>query len=332
MPHRQHARTLAVVGAAFCASLALVVPAGATSTRSRTIPSRTMLVFLRPSVARTSPRFSRAVVATSQRSMREWASTAGVRVLGAATVPDVLVMRLTAAQARTLSFNPAVRQVLPNVAIPGPSVPRATLAHAAAAHVVAAKAPCGTAKSPELDPEGLTAIDGTPADRSGGDGQGVKVAFLADGLDPTNTDLSATPRSPRRLGDAGPRRRVGQTSREWPERDTDGAEAFGDAASIAAQGNEVYDLSAVVGAATRCTRAATCASRATHPGEPARAQRLRLLRRRAGHDIVQAVNYAVAHGAKVINESFGFNDSPSSPSTSSGRPTTPRPPPASPSS
>ena len=66
----------------------------------------------------------------------------------------------------------------------------------------------------------------------------MTVAFFADGVDPNNPDSST-----RRLGPQGqhvlsPIR----LRRGWAQSLTNGAEAFGDAGSIAAQGNQIYDL------------------------------------------------------------------------------------------
>ena len=48
---------------------------------------------------------------------------------------------------------------------------------------------CGTAKSPELDPEALSQINYPGAQALGVDGAGVTVAFLAGSIDTTNPDF-----------------------------------------------------------------------------------------------------------------------------------------------
>ena len=88
-------------------------------------------------------------------------------------------------------------------------------------------------------------------------------------------------------------------------------EAFLDASSIAAQGNTVYDLSFVSSA--HPLPAGPCDVRIT--GAAPGATILGLSAFSNTHDtttsnFVQAIDYAVAHGVKVLNESFGCNPFP----------------------
>ena len=147
----------------------------------------------------------------------------------------------------------------------------------------------------------------------GADGAGVTVAFLADGIDPNNADL----RRNRAYGPQGSPVIVHYQdfSGDGTRAKTDGGEAFGDASSIAAQGNLEYDLSEYVnpdmasvlpqgGCWTRIVGAA--------PGASLLALKVLGLgsANQSTSGFVQALQYAVQHGAKVINESFGSEDFP----------------------
>ena len=98
---------------------------------------------------------------------------------------------------------------------------------------------------PLLEPEALQlthdAYDdsSTPSAQQIATGKGVTVAFLADGLDINNPDFIRADGSHVIVD-------YQDFSGEGPNAPTPGGEAFGDASSIAAQGREVYDLSAFV--------------------------------------------------------------------------------------
>src|SRR4029453_4278970 len=94
---------------------------------------------------------------------------------------------------------------------------------------------CPTAPpKPLLEPEALDLTHTTQAHRIS-TGMGVRVAFLADGVDPNNADF-IRPDGSHFFVD------YQDFSGEGPFAPTGGAEAFGDASSIAAQGRQVYDL------------------------------------------------------------------------------------------
>ena len=75
-------------------------------------------------------------------------------------------------------------------------------------------------------------------------GSGVKVAFIADGLDTTNPDFQRNPAYDRGLSPAAPSSSdYKDFSGEGTGVATGGGEAFLDASSIAAQGRDVYNIS-----------------------------------------------------------------------------------------
>jgi hypothetical protein len=140
-------------------------------------------------------------------------------------------------------------------------------------------------------------------------GTGVKVAFIADGLDTTvpgfirpdgshvfvdYEDFSGDP-----AGTA-----------------TAGGEAFGDASSIAAQdmpnGKPLYyDISKFVNAAHPLPSPCNIRIRGMAPGASLMGLKVfSQLGYTTTSGFVQAIEYAVSHGADVINESFGGNPYP----------------------
>jgi subtilisin family serine protease len=210
--------------------------------------------------------------------------------------------------AQLLAANPDVSAVIPNEPIPVASSLAKPAASAAqgATPLPGACAPNGQV---QLDPEAIEAIHaataaggGPSAQGLGYTGSGVKVAFIADGVDPDNPDFI---------------RANGQHvfidyqdfSGTGTNAPTDGAEAFLDSSSIAAQGREVYNV----------------ASYGDGLSEPCN---IRILGVAPGASLVglnvfgsanvafnsvflEAIDYAVTvDHVNVINESFGDNPFP----------------------
>jgi hypothetical protein len=138
--------------------------------------------------------------------------------------------------AGALRQSPAISQVLADTPI-GASAPAAPALGPAAnirpvlqPHGVApASEFCGTRAQPELGPEALQVVHATPTETMGADGAGVTVAFLADGIDPSNADFVRN----RAYGPQGARVIVHYQdfSGDGTQAKTAGGEAFGDASS-----------------------------------------------------------------------------------------------------
>jgi hypothetical protein len=299
---------------AACAAVSVVAPAGATTTTLGPHPSpvRTELVFVRaPTAVAGSPR-ARVAARAAQASVAVDAARLGARVLARTTVPDALVVRLDGAQASSLAASPLVRAVLPDTAIPAPASPTIpTRPAAGAARGAVVHAACGTFRHPEADPEALASIDGSRTATHGYDGRGVTVALLADGLQVANADFRRNPRYA--TAASPPRSRVithyVDFSGDGTAARTAGGEAFLDASSIAAQGNAVYDLNREVSHAHPLTPG--CDVRITGSAPGATVDALKVFGRTdlaTSSGFVQAIDWAVAHGVKVLNESFGSND------------------------
>jgi hypothetical protein len=228
---------------------------------------------------------------------------------------------MSAAAAASLARSPAVAHVFPDLELSmGPSSRQQSAAVGAPGRAAASAGARPTATTgpicpsdpshPLLEPEALgvthTAFDNpsTPQAQSIVDGTGVKVAWIADGIDVNNPDF-IRPDASHVFVD------YQDFSGSGPSAPTGGAEAFGDASAIAAQGRQTYDLSQFVNAA--------------HPLPPG--CNVRVLGMAPGASLIglkvfdssgsaptsrfiDAIDYAVTDGADVLNESFSANPFP----------------------
>ena len=140
--------------AAACTLIALVAPAAARAAAPASHRA-TVLVFMRHGAGGSRAHAAQASVATL-------AAELGGRVLARTTVPDTLTVRVTATGAHALATSPLVAAVLPDVAIPGPATPSSPRPTSAPRGTRPARASCGTAAHPQLNPEALSAIHDTP--------------------------------------------------------------------------------------------------------------------------------------------------------------------------
>ncbi len=232
------------------------------------------------------------------------------------TLGNAFSATVTTAQAATLALDPAVASVTVDRPVPvSPQAPSTAAAAAPAPSAAAGPSPvdpgaCSTdPDKPVLEPEALTTINARSSDPAqktaaslGIDGSGVKVAYIADGINPAN---------------AGFRRADGTSAivdykdfyGDGPDAVTGGAEAFGDASAIAAQGNVTFDVADFANPAVVSFPGGHCYIRivGVAPGAS-------IVALKAGSEllpnsaILQAIDYAVttAH-VDVINESFGGN-------------------------
>jgi hypothetical protein len=223
---------------------------------------------------------------------------------------DAVAATVSAGEAKRLAGNPAVSEVTPDLPIPVTSSAPVFKPAKGAAGLKPLPNACPTSsKAVQLDPEAVEAIHaatqsgkGDSAQALGYTGAGVKVAYIADGVDPNNPDFIRANGKHVFIDNED----FSGTGTSAP---TDGGEAFLDASSIAAQGRHVYNVQGYgVGLSVPC--------------------RIRILGVAPGASLVglnvfgsanvafnsvflEAVNYAVnvAH-VNVINESFGSNPFP----------------------
>ncbi|HEY3714787.1 MAG TPA: S8 family serine peptidase [Jatrophihabitantaceae bacterium] len=221
---------------------------------------------------------------------------------------------VTPAQAAALAADPAVASVVPDTTVsvtpqdPAPATQAApSSAKPAATSADGPYAVCPSDPSkPLLEPEALKTMraastDGSPSAQDLVDGTGVKVAYIADGIDPNNADL-IRPNGEHVITD------YQDFSGDGPNSPTSGAEAFGDASGIAAQGTVVHDLSqfanpAAISLPTGCNiRIVGVAPGASIVAIKAGGELL------PNSAILQAIDYAVTvDHVDVINQSFGAN-------------------------
>jgi hypothetical protein len=172
------------------------------------------------------------------------------------TLVDSLAATVSKSEVAWLKSDPAVKEVIPDVIIHGPNplappaVSKATAAKPAKSaahlngpaltpHVIPGACSSGT---PQLDPEGL-ALTGTdslnpsqPTARSLGiTGAGVKVAWVADGVDPNNINFI-------RANNTSAFADYQDFSGDGPGQQTSGDEAFLDSNTIAGQGLHTYNV------------------------------------------------------------------------------------------
>jgi subtilisin family serine protease len=153
--------------------------------------------------------------------------------------------------------------------------------------------------APLIEPEARQVMNVDAADQIT-DGSGVTVGIIADGIDPGNPDL-IRPDGQHVVID------YQDFSGSGPSAPTDGREAFLDAGSIAAQGNQTYDLSGFVNPAHPLPPGCTIKIEGVAPG--ASLAVLNVAGSNAGFfdsQVIQAIDWAVLHDhVNVLNESFG---------------------------
>ena len=244
---------------------------------------------------------------------------------------------VSAGEEASLRANPAVAEVVPDVRIsgaqptatnsggsnapaPATGAALATSSRAAAsgrasltAHVIPGA--CGRNGKALLDPEGLALTNTASQSRAqrtarslGITGSGVKVAYIADGLNPDNVNFIRP--SGRSVFDPATGGDYEDFSGDGPGRITGGDEAFLDANTIAGQGIHVYNVNGF--SAQRDPSACNIKIEGVAPG----ASLVGLDVYGAYEDgtessFLEAINYAVeTDHVNVINESFGSNPFP----------------------
>jgi hypothetical protein len=241
------------------------------------------------------------------------AKSAGMRDVRGFTSVNAIAATATTAQISALTADPNVAAVYPDLPITkAPTGADATPPAKGAAQSGIASPICPSDPSkPLLEPEALQTTDtafsnpATPQAQSLATGAGVKVAFLADGLDINNPDFIRADGSHVFVD-------YKDFSSEGPDAPSSAAEAFGDASSIAAQGLHAYDLADFVNPAHPLPKGCTITVRGIAPGASLVGLKVFGNSNTAPTSrFIQAIDYAVNDaGVDVINESFGGNPFP----------------------
>jgi subtilisin family serine protease len=225
---------------------------------------------------------------------------------------------ISEAEGARLARDPAVAKVLADQVV---SLPRE--AHApgfggtSPPTIPPAPAPstqiCPTDPSkPLLEPEALQTTNtafmdaSKPQAQNLATGKGVKVAFFADGVDPNNPDFIRPDGSHVFID-------YRDFSADGPDAPTGGAEAFGDASSIAAQGRQVYDLAGFVNPAHPLPPGCNITVRGMAPGASLIGMKVfGNVGSAFSSVIVQGMDWAVSvDHADILSESFGGYPIPS---------------------
>jgi len=223
------------------------------------------------------------------------------------TAANAFSATVTTDQAAALATDPSVAAVIPNDKVAF-TIPRTTPETAGQVQpgktlgVPPSTAVCPTDPSkPLLEPEALedtnTASDDPTAKTAQQltDGSGVKVAYLADAINPDNPDFIRADGSHVIID-------YKAFSADGPTPDEGGAEAYGDASSIAAQGLVAHDLSTFVNPAYPLPAGCNIRILGMAPGANIVALKIDFYTT----SIIQAIDYAVSNDhVDVINESFG---------------------------
>jgi hypothetical protein len=276
----------------------------------------------------------RSALAAAQAPMvaaLKQAKAARIRSFG---LINALATRVSKSKVAELAADPAVQAVVPDRVIRAfrkPTSLAAAGAMEAAGSTRAAASPSASPSAPSLNqicpsdpskpllepealqvthtafldpsvPQAQKVLDGNGQPITG---QGVKVAFLADGVDPNNPDFIRSDGSHVFVD-------YQDFSGDPAGTPTEGAEAFGDASSIAAQGRQVYDLSRFVNPAHPLPPGCNVRVLGMAPG--ASLVGLKVFSSRGlttESTFVQAIEYAVSTAnVDIINESFGGNPFP----------------------
>jgi hypothetical protein len=235
MTGRRHARVaLAVVSAAVLGTVLTTGQATAAAPQASK-GSEAVIVVMRSQHPDLKPK-----VQASQRAKAVAADQAGIvsdlKTSGATNIQQLDTVSAVAAHASPaevarLQANPAVAEVVPDRIIPLPSVG----ATATQQQPGGSRAACTSDPGkPQLEPEALGLTHTSQAQQIA-TGKGVKIAFMADGIDINNPEF-IRPDGSHVFFD------YQDFSGDGTNDASGGGEAFGDASSLAAQASQTYDL------------------------------------------------------------------------------------------
>ena len=225
------------------------------------------------------------------------------------TALNAVSATVSSSQLSSLRSDPAVAEVVPNGVVHLAPTTTGTAGSASGTGATPLPGACAPRGQVQLEPEALKTMsvdsdnpNAKTARSLGITGSGVTVGFIADAIDPDNPDfIRANGQHVVSLEDFSGFGTAAPTS---------GAEGFGDASAIAAQGREVYDVSNF--SALPLNRPCNIRVEGVAPG----VNLIGLVAFGASNvapdsSILEAIDYAIttAH-VNVLNESFGINNYP----------------------
>ena len=290
-------------------SLAQVQAAQSSSPTRVIVLLRNQHTNLPPTRSRLSARHG--ALQQDQSSLQASVKSSGGKVTRTYTAVNAFAATVSKAERAKLAANSSVAQVFPDTVVrrpnPGLSGGASRLGPRSATPSVpnGGQQICPTdPNTPLVEPEALSIIHADQAS-SLATGQGVKVAFVAEGIDTGNPDF-IRPDGSHVFVD------YQDFSGDGPNAPTSGAEAFGDASSIAAQGMVKHDLSKYVNPAHPLPAGCNVVIRGVSPG--ASLVGIKVFGQAAGaftSVILQGLDWAVSHDhVDVLNESFGSDPLP----------------------
>jgi len=248
-----------------------------------------------------------AMVRSLQQGVMSELTATAARDVKSISLVNAVAATVSPGAAKLLAANPAVAEVVPDLPIPVATAPATPAKAKAAPGLKPLPGACAPKGQVQLNPQAIEAINaaepaGSSAQALGYTGAGVKVAWIADGLDPNNPDFI-------RANGQHVFSDYQDFSGTGTNAPTDGAEAFLDASSIAAQGRHVYNV-ASYGAGL----SAPCDIRILGVAPGASLVGLNVFGSATvafNSVFLEAVDYAVTHDhVNVLNESFGDNPFP----------------------
>ena len=217
-------------------------------------PQKPVIVLLRNQHPETPPNKSNdqrraAVTQTDQAPLVDQVKQTGATHVHQFSVINGFAAQMTAAESAHLATDPDVAAIVPDLPIKmsQPDAPATPTKSTATPNAIGPAACPADPSKPQLEPEALQVTNdafgnpSTPQAQNLATGKGVKVAYLADGVDPNNPDFIRSDGTHVFVDNQ-------DFTGEGLDAPNDDREAFGDASSIAAQGRQTYDLSKFVAA------------------------------------------------------------------------------------
>ncbi|MDQ6778599.1 MAG: S8 family serine peptidase [Actinomycetota bacterium] len=308
------AASLIVVAAGSAASRKAGISHAAATSLAANATSRVIIV-LKKQVTSTpaTPALAgsrKAQVQRAQAPLLQTLAQAGATSVHSYSILDAVSATVPTSDVSALKGNPAVAEVVPDATIPLPNpTPATSTAGAAATPFPPGPGVCAPPGQVQLNPQALEAIHansdvpGAQTARSLGiTGAGVKVAWIADGIDINNPNY-IRPNGQHVFFD------YKDFSGQGTGAPTGGIEANLDAGSIAAQGNTVYNVSTF--SPLGVNRPCRIRIEGVAPGASLAGLDIFGTGGGLNSSFLQAIDYAVTvDHVNVLNESLGSNPYP----------------------